>query len=143
MTFTLPKRTRILWQIRILIAFAALGAAVAFFARYANWLLFLAAIIVIFGLVFVITYVPFFFKSYKIMIDKSSICITKGILIKTTNIMPFPRLVFAQSFTTPLSSILKLKCVMLKAARGWILIPELKSTDVDYLLENLMVKRND
>ena len=143
MSFTLPKKTIILWQIRILIAFAALGAAVAFFARYADWFMLLAMIIVGLGLLFSVVYVPFYIKSYKITIDENSKCITNGLLIKTTNIMPFPRLVFAQSFTTPISSFFKLKCVMLKATRGWILIPELENKDAKYLLECLMVKQDD
>ena len=102
-----------------------------------------AAIIATIGLVFAFVYVPFYFKSYKITVDENSITITKGIIIKTTNIMPYPRLVFAQSFTTPLSQLMKMKCVMLKAARGWMLIPEIENINADFLLDNLKVKPND
>lgn len=143
MTFTLPKRTKILWQIRILLAFAVLGAVVAFFSRYTIWFLLPASIIAGFGLLFALIYVPFYFKTYKIVVDENSICVTKGIIIKTTNIMPFPRLVFAECFTTPLSTAMKLKCVMLKAARAWMLIPEIESSDADFLLDNLKVKPNE
>ncbi len=143
MTFSLPKKTRALWQLRIVFAFALLCAVVAFFSRYTFWFLLPAAIIATLGLVFAFIYVPFYFKSYKITVDESSITITKGVVIKTTNIMPYPRLVFAQSFTTPLSSIMKMKCVMLKAARGWMLIPEIEDFNADYLLDNLRVKPND
>lgn len=86
---------------------------------------------------------PFYFNSYKISVDENSITITKGVVIRTTNIMPYPRLVFAQSFTTPISSAMKLKSVMLKAARGWILIPEIENVNADYLLDNLRIKAND
>lgn len=140
MTFTLPKKTRILWQMRIVFAFALLCAAVAFFSRFTLWFLLPAAIIATLGLLFAFIYVPFYFKSYKITVDDNSISITKGVIIRTTNIMPFPRLVFAQSFTTPLSQLMKMKCVMLKAARGWILIPEIENISADYLLDNLRVK---
>lgn len=143
MTFYLPKKTRVLWQLRIVFAFALLCTAVAFFSRYTLWFLLPVAIIATLGLIFAFIYVPFYFKSYKITVDDNSISITKGVVIKTTNIMPYPRLVFAQSFTTPLSSVMKMKCVMLKAARGWILIPEIENVNADYLLENLRVKPND
>ncbi len=143
MTFSLPKKTMALWQIRIVLAFALLCAAVAFFSRFTLWFLLPAAIIATIGLLFAFIYTPFYFKSYKITVDDNSIIITKGVIFKTTNIMPFPRLVFAQSFTTPLSELMKMKCVMLKAARGWILIPEIENADAEYLLSNLRIKPYD
>ena len=143
MTFSLPKKTRILWQLRIVLAFVLLCAGVSFFSRYSLWFLLPAAIIATMGLAVAFIYIPFYFKSYKITVDESSISISKGLIIRTTNIMPFPRLVFAQSFTTPIASVLKLKCVMLKAARGWILIPEIEQQNADYLLDNLRIKPND
>lgn len=143
MTFKLPSKTRILWQIRIVAAFALLCAAVAFFSRHTVWFLLPAAVIAALGLAFAFIYVPFYFNSYKISVDENSITITKGVVIRTTNIMPYPRLVFAQSFTTPISSAMKLKSVMLKAARGWILIPEIENVNADYLLDNLRIKAND
>ncbi len=143
MTFLLPKKTRLLWQMRIIFVFALLCAAIAFFSRYTLWFLLPAAIIATLGLVFAFVYVPFYFKSYKINVDENSISITKGVIIRTTNIMPYPRLVFAQSFSTPLSTVMKMKCVMLKAARGWMLIPEIENVNAEYLLDNLRVKQND
>lgn len=143
MTFSLPKKTRILWQIRIIFIFIVLCAAVAFFSRYSLWFLLPAAIIATTGLLAAFIYVPFYFKSYKIFVDESSISISKGIIIRTTNIMPFPRLVFAESFTTPLASVMSLKCVMLKAARGWILIPEIENENADFLINNLRIRPND
>lgn len=143
MTFSLPKKTRALWQLRIILVFVLLCAIVAFFSRYSLWFLLPAAIIATLGLIFAFIYVPFYFNSYKITVDENSISISKGLIIRTTNIMPFPRLVFAESFTTPLASLMKLKCVMLKAARGWILIPEIEIDNADFLLNNLRVKSND
>ena len=143
MSFSLPKKTRIFWQLRIVFAFALLCAVVAFFSKYTLWFLLPAAIIAAIGLICVFVYIPFYFKSYSVTVDKDSISINKGLIIKTTQIMPFPRLVFAQSFTSPLASVMKLKCVMLKAARGWVLIPEIESQNADFLLDNLKVKPND
>ncbi len=143
MTFSLPEKTRVLWQIRISLVFVALCAVVAFFSQYSLWFLLPTAIFAAIGLAGAFVYVPFYFKSYKISVDESSISISKGIIIRTTNIMPFPRMVFAESFTTPLASFMGLKCVMLKAARGWILIPEIENENADFLLNNLRIKPND
>ena len=143
MTFSLPKKTRVLWQVRIVFAFAFLCAAFAFFSRFTLWFLLPTAIIAAIGLIFSFIYVPFYFRSYKITVDDDSIVISKGVIFKSTDIMPYPRLVFAQSITTPLASFMKLKLVMLKAARGWILIPEIDDDNADYLLDNLRIKRND
>lgn len=143
MTFSLPKKTRTLWQIRVVIVFLALCAAVAFFSRFTLWFLLPAAIIAAIGLLAAFVYIPFYFKSFAIAVDENAICISKGVVIKTTQIMPFPRLVFAQSFTSPIASAMHLKCIILKAARGWMLIPEMKNEEAEYLLENLKVKPND
>lgn len=143
MTFTLPKKTRFLWQIRILIVFILLCAVVSIFSRFSLWFLLPVAIIATIGLLVAFIYVPFYFKSYKITVDESSISISKGLIVRTTNIMPFPRLIFAESFATPLASLMKMKCVMLKAARGWILIPEIDNKNADYLLDNLRIRPND
>ncbi|MGN1320349.1 MAG: hypothetical protein ACI4U6_04450 [Acutalibacteraceae bacterium] len=143
MTFSLPKKTRFLWQVRVIFAFVILCAAVAFFSQFTLWFLLPAAIIAALGLLAAFVYIPFYFKSYTITVDDNSICISKGVIIKTTQIMPFPRLVFAQSFTTPMASAMRLKCVMLKAARGWMLIPEIENANAQYLLDNLRIKPND
>ena len=143
MTFSLPKKTRFLWQVRVIFAFVILCAAVAFFSQFTLWFLLPAAIIAALGLLAAFVYIPFYFKSYTITVDDNSICISKGVIIKTMQIMPFPRLVFAQSFTTPIASAMRLKCVMLKAARGWMLIPEIENVNAQYLLDNLRIKPND
>lgn len=143
MIFSLPSKTRVLWQIRIVIAFALICATVSIFSRFSLWFLLPAAIIATLGLVATFIYIPFYFKSYTITVDDRSISISKGVFIKTTQIMPFPRLVFAQSFTTPVASLMKLKCVMLKAARSFILIPEIDNKNAEFLLDNLRIVSND
>ena len=77
MSFSLPKKTRILWQIRIVFAFVCLCALVAFFSRFTLWFLLPAAIIATIGLVFAFIYIPFYFKSYEISVDDNSIIIKK------------------------------------------------------------------
>ena len=69
-----------------------------------------------------------FFKSYEIKLKGEAIIINYGVFIKVKHIMPYSRLVYAQSFATPLARLLKVSTLTLKAARGWILIPEIEST---------------
>ena len=63
--------------------------------------------------------------------------INRGVFIKTTHIMPFSRLVYAQSFATPLAKRMGLSALTLKAARSSIIIPELNAEDVDYYIDFL------
>ena len=69
MTFILSKKTRVLWQARIVLAFALICAAIAFFSRLTAWFLLPAAIIASLGLVATFVYIPFYFKSYTITVD--------------------------------------------------------------------------
>ena len=63
--------------------------------------------------------------------------ITRGAIIKPTHIMPYSKLIYTQTFTTPLAKILGLKALSLKAARSRILVPELPEADAEILLKIL------
>ena len=133
MIFTLPAKTKTQRQIRIVLAIAFLCL---FLARFINkYIMIVIFFIIATGLLFAFCYIPFYFKSYKITIDTEFISISKGVFIKRTNIMPFPRLVYAQSYSTPLSSLFNMKILLLKAARSWLLIPELENNTAQLLLE--------
>ena len=140
MTFNLPKRTRILWQLRIVATFTILCATVIFFSIYNILFLLPGIIFATIGLFLCLVFIPLYFKNYKIMVEENAVTVTKGIIIKRSYIMPYPRLIFAQSFITPLSSAMKLKSVMLKAARGWIMIPEIESSDADFIIDAIKRK---
>ncbi len=133
----LPKRTALLWQIRIggagLIPIIALCA----FAFITPWLLLAAAVLTVLLAVFLFWYLPRYFKSYEILFPKGAVVINRGVFIKTTHIMPFSRLVYAQSFATPLAKRMGLSALSLKAARSSIIIPELNAEDVDYYIDFL------
>ena len=133
MIFTLPAKTKTLWQIRIVLAIAFLCLFLALFIN--KYIMIVIFFIIATGLLFAFCYITFYFKSYKITIDTGFISISKGVFIKRTNIMPFPRLVYAQSYSTPLSSLFNMKILLLKAARSWLLIPELENNTAQLLLE--------
>lgn len=125
---TLPKRTFFLWQLRCLIIGAFLIVICLFFSKQFNFLNSVAIGIAIITLTMIVLYIPMFFKSYEIKLKGEAIIINYGVFIKIKHIMPYSRLVYAQSFATPLARLLKVSTLTLKAARGWILIPEIEST---------------
>ena len=133
----LPKKTVTLWQIRIgLIGFILL-VAVCVFGLLTRWVLLGGAVFAALLAVFLFWYLPRYFKSYEILFPKGAVVINRGVFIKTTHIMPFSRLVYAQSFATPLAKRMGLAALTLKAARSSIIIPELDAKDVDYYIDFL------
>ena len=59
------------------------------------------------------------------------------IILKPALNMPFSRLVYAQSFATPLAKKMGLAALVLTAARSSIIIPELNEADVNYFIDFL------
>ena len=132
MTFTLPKKTVTLWQMRLVFVTAFLCFVSLLFGGMLRWILMAIILLVCTTVAFV--YVPIYLKSYKITVDTGFIAVSKGVIIKSTNIMPHPRLIYAQSITTPLASLFKMKIILLKAARGWVFVPEMEVENSDYML---------
>ena len=128
----LPKKTALLWQIRIGLAGIILIIALCALSFLTRWLLLAAAVLTALLAVFLFWYLPRYFNSYEIIFPSGAIVINRGVFIKTTHIMPFSRLVYAQSYATPLARAMGLAALSLKAARSVIIVPELNAADVDY-----------
>lgn len=133
----LPKATLILWQIRIAITGSLFLAVIAFFCIAFIWLLIPLILLFIIILLLLFWYLPRYFNSYKILFPKGAIIINRGVFIKTSHIMPFSRLVYAQSFSTPLAKKFGLAAISLKAARTSIIIPEIYKADVNIFIDSL------
>lgn len=133
----LPKRTALLWQIRIGLAGLILIIALCAFSFLTPWLFLAAAALAVLLALFLFWYLPRYFKSYEICFPSGAIVINRGVFIKTTHIMPFSRLVYAQSYATPLARAMGLAALSLKAARSAIIVPELNAADVDYFIDFL------
>ena len=133
----LPKRTAFLWQIRIGGAGFMLVIALCGFSFLTRWLFLAAAVLTALLAVLLFWYLPRYFKSYEICFPSGAIVINRGVFIKTTHIMPFSRLVYAQSYATPLARAMGLAALSLKAARSAIIVPELNAADVDYFIDFL------
>lgn len=143
MIFYLSKNTRILWQIRTVFAFSFISSAILFFCRFTRLFLLLSVLVFTTGMLVTFIYLPIYFKKYKICAFENAIIIEKGILFKTIHIMPYPRLIFTQCITTPLSALLKMKSIILRASRGYLFIPELDNNFAEKLIENMGIEKND
>ena len=62
------------------------------------------------------------------------VIVKRGVIIKSTHFLPFSRLIYTQTITSPIARIFRLKAITLKAARSAVLIPELTKEDADRLL---------
>lgn len=93
-------------------------------------------------LIFVLWYIPAYFASYEILFPKGAIIINRGIFIRTTHIMPFSRLIYVQSYSTPLAHSMGLAALSLKAARSSVIIPELPVSDVELFIKSVTKEEN-
>ena len=134
---SLPVKTLFLWQIRVVMLTAVI---VWFCFRYRNLLPFMDILAILFaaiGLLTVLVYLPVFFKGYEILFKNEAIIINYGVFIKFSHIMPYTRLIYAQSFSSPLASIFGVTAVSLKAARSRVIIPEIENKDAKYIIDSL------
>ena len=133
----LPKQTVLLWQIRIGLIGIILLIGISAFGLLTDWVLIGTAVAAAILLFLLFWYLPRYFKSYEILSPKGAVVINRGVFIKTTHIMPFSRLVYAQSFATPLAKKMGLAALTLKAARSTVIIPEFDAKDIDYYIDFL------
>lgn len=134
---TLPKRTLILWQIRVIMLTAILMCICFRYSGILPLLKFCAAIIAVIGILTASIYLPMFFKTFEILFKNQAIIINYGVFVKFSHIMPYSRLIYAQSFSTPLSNAFRVTAVSLKAARSRVIIPEIKIKDAKYIIDSL------
>ena len=133
----LPKQTVLLWQIRIGLIGIILLIGISAFGLLTDWVLIGTAVVAAILVFLLFWYLPRYFKSYEILFPKGAVVINRGVFIKTTHIMPFSRLVYAQSFATPLAKKMGLAALTLKAARSTVIIPEFDAKDIDYYIDFL------
>ena len=119
---TFPMKMK--WYDRLLAALCAL-------------VLLAAAVTAVVFLVLIFWYIPALLHSYEILFPSGAIVIKCGVFLKTTHIMPFSRMVCANSLATPLARKMRLSALTLKAARSRIIIPELDQKDVRYFIDYL------
>lgn len=134
MTFILPKKTRVLWQLRIAVAFLIALFIVLVIIPFNILRIIFVTVILLSGLFLIFIYVPIFVKTYKVVVDCESVCIYKGVIIKSVTILPRARMVFVKNLSTPLMAMLNLELVMFKASKGWVFVPEINKNTAQTLL---------
>ena len=136
---TLPKKTLWLWMVRIVVITFILVAGCYYFAPLLTLLKIAAIVIGILGFVIAFIYLPILFKTYKIILSNDAVIVKFGVFIKAEYIMPYKRMIYAQSFETPLARILGVTAVRLKAARSYLLVAEVEKESaraiIDFLAE--------
>ena len=134
MNYTPERKTVLLWQIRAgVAAFLPAALFLLLFGVNTRYLLpcsLFAAVVCATAFAFI----PLYFKKYSVFVGENAIVVEKGVLVRTSRIMPFKRLVFAAGYQTPLARIMGLKGVKLRAARADLFIPELEISAANRLI---------
>lgn len=134
---TLPKKTLWLWQIRVVMLTTLLIGACLYFVSFLQGLKFIVFVIALLGLIIALLYLPAFFKSYELLFGNEAIIINYGVFIKFSHIMPYSRLIYAQSFATPIARLFGITALFLKAARGRVIVPEINLADAEKIISSL------
>lgn len=134
---TLPKKSLLLWQLRVVMSTALLVAVCFSLWERFVFLGSVAVIIGVLGLILIAWYLPQFFKSYQIEFKGDAIIINSGVFIRVSHIMPYSRLIYAQSLASPLARIFGLSALALKAARSYVIIPEITQKDAFMIIDSL------
>lgn len=133
----LPKKTLFLWQIRVVMLTALIVWLCLRYSTVLSLLKLVAIIVCAVGILLTFIYLPVFFKGYEILFKNEAILINYGVFIKFSHIMPYPRLIYAQSFSTPLASIFGVTALSLKAARSRVIILEIENKDAKHIIDSL------
>lgn len=133
----LPKKTTLLWQVRTILITLILVGACLYFEPLFSPLLIIAIVIGVLGLFAALVYLPYYFKSYRIYLSEEAVIVKFGVLIKIEHIMPYKRMIYAQSFATPLARFFGLAAVRLKAARSYLFVFEIEKKSVKAIIDFL------
>ena len=137
MTEKLPKRTLLLWQIRVVMLTTLFVGLCLFYKDVFSFMASVALVIAIIGFAVAVLYLPVFFKGYEMVFKNESVIINYGVFIKISHIMPYSRLIYAQTFATPLARLFGVTAISLKAARSRIIVPEIMLCDAQKVMDSL------
>lgn len=136
-TNKLPSKTLFLWQIRVAVINIFIFCLCMYFARGIDIVFTLYGAFTFICLAVIFFYLPKYIKSYTIRLSGDTVIIDSGVFIKTTHIMPYSRMIYTQTFVSPLARKLGIEAVSLKAARSRIIIPEMDKRDAKELISSI------
>ena len=143
MIIELPKKTQMLWQIRISIIFLLISLVFAVFGGFSVYSVIFAGVFFAVAEIIGLIYITLRIKSYKIIADKDFISVNYGVIIKSYRIMPFPRIVFVSTVSTPIARLWGLTGMVFKAAGERVFLPELDKITVHYISKTLTGEKNE
>ncbi len=126
----LSKKTLMLWKIRVTVLTLLILTVLAYFCHGYGWFLIVILALVCLYEGVMLWYLPKLFRNYRIKYINGAVVIESGVVIKTTHIMPFSKMIYTETVTSPLAKLMGIKALILKAARSRILIPELPEKEV-------------
>ena len=129
----IPAETVRLWRIRAGAVAAVIEIILLRFCRLTLWMLLPAGIIAAAALVLILWFIPRHLESYGIIADIRAITVKRGFIFKAEHILPQPRMIYASAYSSPLARKMRLSGVILRAARGILIIPELRKKDAERL----------
>lgn len=136
-TFSPPKSTLFVWQIRIVIMLTTVLALVSWIWYIPMYFLIIAIAFLIFCIAIAFLYLQSYFKSYSLTICENAIIIKSGVFIRRERIMPTPRLIYTERYRTPVSRALGLSGLVLHATRAATFTVELSDTDISEILKEM------
>lgn len=139
--YILPRKTLILWQLRALIMGIILFLLTLIARTFISFPLKFLGIIGVTDLVLTVLimaiYMPALFKTCKIELLRQGVIVERGVFFKNTHILPFSKLIYTQTYKSPLALLLGLTAVSLKAARSRVFIPEMSEADAKAFISAL------
>ncbi len=123
---------RILWVLESALFFTLLGLLAARFPSPLTFVL-LGLCILLQGLGF-FWYLPRLHASMILTLNAQAVVLIRGVFVRQKYILPLPRLIYAESFFSPLSALLGLRNLRLRAARGRLTVYGLRKEDIGRVL---------
>ena len=124
----LPRKTLLLWRIRTSLL-SVLSLSFSFFIKQRVLMLIWIGTNLTAGLFLIGIYLPFLFKSIKIILKGDFLIICSGILFKQTKIIPRIKLIYVSEFSSPLAKKYGLCAVFLHVKRSKVFIPEINKSE--------------
>lgn len=132
----IPSETLIVWILRLSFGFSLLIFALIYLK------IFVAAYILAGIAGIALIYLLFFFLGYKIELKKNFLQIEKGVIFRTTLIIPYKKIVYINSFKTPLTKAFGLCGGFIKTVNGAVFILEQRESFLLLLSEKIEEKEN-
>lgn len=131
MIFTLPPKTKKLWQTHVALSVAFLSLLILFLCYSCLLCATLLIVLFVMGFFTSFVYMPRYFKSYKISIANKQIVINRGILIKKTIFLSLQHVSATNCIKTPYLRLFGLNIMVFKASRVTLRVAPLDSAQIE------------